>query len=113
MNIFYGILFGAIAQALTFIQLQGQLKYEFIKNNMWIGILMGMPISYLFMKSVHNFTTAFNGEIWPSRLIGFGIGVIVFAGMSELLFKEQITLKTTICLLLALSIILVQLFLKN
>ena len=112
MNIIYGILWGIVAQVLTFLQLQGQLKYDVLKNNMWFLLLMGMPISFLFMQSVKNFVLAFDGQIWPSRLLGFGIGVIIFTIMSGLLFKEPFTLKTGICLLLGLAIILVQLFWK-
>ena len=52
MDLLKGFIFGTIAQVITFIQLQGQLKIEWLKNNMWFGILMGMPISYLFMLSV-------------------------------------------------------------
>jgi hypothetical protein len=36
--------------------------------------------------------------MWPSRLIGFGIGVIVFTIMSYYMFKEPITPKTLTCL---------------
>jgi multidrug transporter EmrE-like cation transporter len=112
MHIIYGILWGIVAQVVTYIQLQGQLKFEWLKQNMWFGVLMGIPISFMFMQSVKNFVLAFGGEIWPSRLLGFGIGVIVFTIMSELIFKEPFTLKTGVCLGLALLIILTQLFWK-
>jgi multidrug transporter EmrE-like cation transporter len=55
---------------------------------------------------------AFGGEIWPSRMIGFGIGVIVFSIMGYLLFREPITLKTGISILLAIGIIFIQLKMK-
>jgi hypothetical protein len=112
MNILWGILWGILAQVTTFLQLQGQIKFEWLKSNMWFAVLMGMPISFMFMKSVKNFVEAFDGQIWPSRLLGFGLGVIVFSAMSSLLFKEPITLKTGICLGLGLLIILTQLFWK-
>jgi hypothetical protein len=73
---------------------------------------MGIPISFMFMQSVKYFVLAFEGEIWPSRLLGFGLGVIIFTIMSELLFKEPFTLKTGVCLFLGLLIILVQIFWK-
>ena len=41
-------------------------------------------------------------------MIGFGIGTIVFGLMSYYFLKEIPTLKTIICLLLALAIILIQ-----
>jgi multidrug transporter EmrE-like cation transporter len=107
------VIFGVIAQVITFFQLQGQMKYDILKNNMWLTLLMGIPISFLFMMSVKNFVLAYGGQIWPSRLIGFGIGVIIFTLMSEIMFKEPITLKTATCLLLGFAIILIQLFWKN
>ena len=113
MNIIYGILWGITAQVLTFFQLQGQLKYEVLKNNVWFLVIMGMPISFLFMQSVKNFVLAYDGQIWPSRLLGFGLGVIIFSIMSILLFKEPFTAKTGTCLFLGLCIILIQLFWKN
>jgi multidrug transporter EmrE-like cation transporter len=112
MNIFKGFIFGLIAQILTFIQLQGQMKYDFLKNNLWFTAFLGVPISLLFMFSVRNLVTAYNGEMWPSRLIGFGIGVIVFAIMSYYMFKEPINTKTLVCLGLAFIIILIQLIWK-
>jgi hypothetical protein len=112
MNLLKGILWGLAAQIVTFLQLQGQLKYDFLKNHIWITLLMGMPISYAFMQSVKCFVAAYDGQIWPSRLLGFGIGVIVFTTMSHFLFKEPLTLKTIICLLLGCCIIGVQIFWK-
>ena len=112
MDLLKGFIFGTIAQVITFIQLQGQLKIEWLKNNMWFGILMGMPISYLFMLSVKYLVTAYDGQIWPSRLIGFGIGVTIFTGMSFLMFNEHLTSKTLTCLGLGVIIILIQIFWK-
>ena len=112
MNIFWGIFWGLIAQVTTFLQLQGRLKYDLLKENMWFTVLMGIPISFMFLKSVKHFVDAFDGEIWPSRLLGFGLGVIVFTVMSIWLFKEPFTMKTGICLFLGTLIILTQLFWK-
>lgn len=107
-----GILIGGIAQVLTFLQLQGQMKWEWFKNHYWITVLMGIPISMLFMYSVKHLVSAFNGEMWPSRLIGFSVGTVVFTIMSLKLFNEPLTTKTIICLLLALIILGIQLFIK-
>jgi hypothetical protein len=101
-----------IAQVLTFYQLQGPLKIDWFKNNYWLVVLMGIPISMLYMTSVKHFVDAYNGLIWPSRIIGFGIGVIVFTIMAQLLFGEPLTSTPIACLILSLGIILVQLFWK-
>jgi len=87
MNLLKGFIFGLLAQVLTFFQLQGQMKFEWFKNNTLLVACMGIPISLLFMYSVKNFVTAYDGQIWPSRLIGFGIGVIVFTIMSHYMFR--------------------------
>ncbi len=112
MNLIYGILRGLVAQIVTFLQLQGQIKYQILKNNTWFLVLMGLPISYMFMQSVKNFILAYNGQIWPSRLIGFGLGVIVFSVMASILFKEPFTLKTIVCIFLGLCIIAIQILWK-
>jgi len=112
MRLLIGMILGAIAQMLTFLQLQGQYKYEWVKNNfIWMSLL-GIPISLLFMFSVRHLVAADDGELWPSRLIGYGIGVIVFIAMSKLWFDEPVSLKTSICLILSIAIILIQLFWK-
>ena len=107
-----GMFFGFLAQVATFYQLQGPLKIDWFKNNYWLVVLMGLPISMMYMSSVKHFVEAYNGLIWPSRIIGFGVGVIVFTIMSYYLFKEPLTLKTLVCLGLGVCIILVQLFWK-
>lgn len=111
-NLLIGIVFGIFAQVLTFFQLQGQLKYEWFKNHYWLVVLMGIPVSMLFMYSVKNMVLAYGGEMWPSRLIGFSIGAIVFTYFSWSIFNEPLTMKTIICLILSFSILGVQLFMK-
>jgi multidrug transporter EmrE-like cation transporter len=112
MNIFKGILYNVIAQIFTFLQLQGQLKYDFLKNNIWLVAIMGAPLSLLYILSVRHLVAAYNGQLWPSRLIGFGTGVIIFTIMSHFMFKEPLTAKTLTCLGLGICIILTQIFWK-
>ena len=112
MYLLKGILFGIAAQVLTFLQLQGQMKIEWFKNHPILVAFLGVPVSLLFMTSVKNFVLAYDGQMWPSRLIGFGIGTIVFTIMSYYMFKEPLTPKTLICLGLGICIILVQLIWK-
>jgi hypothetical protein len=112
MNLFKGILYNVIAQILTFLQLQGQLKYDFLKNNMWFTVIIGAPLSLLYILSVRHLAAAYNGQLWPSRLIGFGTGVIIFTIMSYFIFKEPLSFKTLACLGLGVCIILIQIFWK-
>lgn len=112
MALLIGMLLMLLAQILTFYQLQGQLKYQWFKDNYWVIVLMGIPISMMYMESVRRIITHYGGLLWPSRLIGFGIGVVVFAILSQLLFGENLTTKTMVCLILSGVIILIQIFWK-
>ena len=112
MNLLLGMLYGLVAQILTFLQLQGNVKYHWFEKYPIIMLSSAIPISYLFIKSVEYFVLYFGGQIWPSRLIGFSIGIIVFAFMSYFIFGEPINLKTVICLLLGLCILLIQVLWK-
>ena len=108
MGIFYGIL----GQVLSFLQLQGSVKYGWFTKYPILILLSSIPAAWFYIKSVENLVGWADGELWPSRLIGFGLGIIIFVSLSWLLFKEPITLKTFICLMLSVSILLVQIFWK-
>jgi multidrug transporter EmrE-like cation transporter len=107
-----GTLYGIIAQIITFLQLQGNIKWGWLQKYPILTLLASIPMGYLFIKSVEHFVAAYNGAIWPSRLIGFAIGIIVFALMSFFLFKEPINAKTIVCLILSCCILGVQIFWK-
>jgi hypothetical protein len=107
-----GVLYGIIGQVISFIQLQAGIKWGWTDKFGWALMFLGLPISWSFMKSVHHFIQAFNGEIYPSRILGFAVGIVVFGVMGWVLFKEGITPKTAVCLLLSLVIILIQVLWK-
>jgi hypothetical protein len=107
-----GIFYGILGQVLSFLQLQGSIKYGWYQKYPIIILLSSIPASWFYLKSVEAFVENFDGQLWPSRLIGFGIGIIIFVTLSMILFKEPLTLKTLTCLLLAASILLVQIFWK-
>ena len=107
-----GIIYGIVAQIITFLQLQGNIKWGWLHRFPILTLLASIPMGYLFIKSVEHFVAAYNGQIWPSRLIGFAIGIIVFATMSVWLFKEPVSMKTLVCLILSCCILGVQIFWK-
>lgn len=113
MNFILGIIYAVIAQVLTFVQLQGQFKWDWMKEHpLIVACIGGVPISLLYIFSVKHLVVAYDGEMWPSRLLGFAIGAIVFTGMSWAWFKEPLSIKTLVCLGLAFCIMIVQLFWK-
>jgi hypothetical protein len=101
-----------IGQIFTFYQLQGHMLYKWVKDNPLIMSIMGVPITYLVIKASRVMLELWDGQGWPNRLIGYGVGVIVFTIMSWFLLKEPMTLKTGVCLGLSILIILVQFFWK-
>jgi len=108
VHIFYGVLYGLIGQALSFLQLQASIKFNWQDKYFWLILLVGIPNTWVYFQSVSHFILAFDGSVWESRLLGFAIGVFVFAVMGWLMFSEPMTSKTVVSLLLALCIVLIQ-----
>jgi hypothetical protein len=112
MNLFIGILLSILGQVLVFFQVQGTVKYQFLQEHkMWV-IIMGMPITWIFMMATKHLVSWSDGVLWPTRLIGFSVGIVVFAILSKILFGETISAKTAVCIALALLIVVVQIFWK-
>ena len=112
MNYIIAILYGILAQIITFLQLQGPYRFESLRNYPNLLLLVAVPIAWLFTKSTHYFYIASGGELWPGRLIGFGIGMIVFSLMTNLLFKEVLTAKTLVTIGLSIIIVCIQIYWK-
>lgn len=101
-----------VSQVFTFFQLQGHLFNKWIKDNpLWMTIL-GIPIGYLAILASRQMILLWEGKTWPNRLIGFSLGVVIFTFMSQIMLKEQFTLKTGICLFLCGIILLIQILWK-
>ena len=103
------ILILALINFLAWFQLNGQFLWK--DSSFWTnGIMMaivGLPIGYMFFHATKLSYEHF-GFTWNIRLIGFGVGTLIFGICSYLFLREIPTLKTLVCLLLALSIILIQ-----
>lgn len=112
MNLIIGLLYGIVASTLSFMQLQGQFRFNWMRDNPLIMALMGVPISLLLVQSTKHLVAYFEGELWPSRLLGFAVGMIVFTSMTWVWFREPLSMKTIICLILASWIMGVQIFWK-
>ena len=112
MEIVYGILYGLLGQIGSFMQLQGAMKLGWYPKYFWPMMLLSIPLSIAYVKSVEYFVSAFNGQLWPSRLIGFGLGIVTFSILSHYMFKEPFTPKTIVCIGLGLIIIALQIFWK-
>lgn len=63
MNFIIGLFLGIVAQVLTYVQLQGQFKYEWIKEHPFTAALFGVPISLLYIGSVKYMVAHFDGNL--------------------------------------------------
>ena len=108
-----GILLFALGQSMIWIQTNGQFIWKWVDEHpLLMSIGMGIPISYMFIKATRFTVDHFDGTLWPSRFIGFSIGIVCFALLTYFVKGEGMTAKTWICMSLATLIISIQLFWK-
>ncbi len=102
-----------IAHILTWVQLNGQFKWEWFKNHENIVVLLfSFPVAWLFIQYQKTAYLAFDGSLWTLRLLGFSGGIIIFFLMTWSLMGELPSVKNLICLMLAFAIIGIQVFIK-
>ena len=107
-NLIIGLIYMLIAQVSTFLQLNCSAKYNWYSKYPFLILFASVPIGWLYIHSVKRLIDAFDGELWPQRILGFGVGIVVFGIMSYFLFKEPLTTKTIISIILASTIIVIQ-----
>lgn len=101
------ILICAIANIGVWLQQQGQfLDYKFMKSQLWV-MMWSIPLGNMFWLATKLSYEHF-GQFWNIRLIGFGMGTIVFGLMTWLILDETPDMKNTISLILAAGIIFIQ-----
>jgi len=107
-----GTLLFLLGQTLVWYQINGQFLSEWIKARPWLMSLLGVPISYIYIYATQYTTEAFDGDLWPQRLIGFSMGMIAFAFLTWIHLNQGITLKTAVTLALATAIVVIQIIWK-
>lgn len=110
--ILYAITMFLIGQSLAWFQFNGPIIWSWAKQYKYIILLLGLPVSWFFMEATNNAVLGFDGQLWPSRFVSFVSGMFVFSILTYIFKSEPITTKTTICLVLAFGIIIIQLFWK-
>ena len=108
----FSILLFALGHVFVWMQLNGPIIWPAWKKYRFFIALLGIPITYIFMYATENAISGFEGLFWPGRFVAFVCGIIVFTIFTYLFKEEGITLKTAASLLLAFSIIIIQLFWK-
>ena len=107
-----GTLLFFLGQTLVWYQINGQFISTWMKNHPLAVSFLGIPISYVYIYATQHLVEAFNGEMWPQRLIGFAMGMIAFAFLTWFHLNQAITLKTAVTLALAVAIVVIQIMWK-
>lgn len=102
-----------LGQVLAWYQTNGQFISEWIKEHpILVAAIGGIPVGYSYILATTLTVQAFNGEVWPSRLLGFSMGIMAFTILTLMHLNEGLSLKTIITLCLATSIVLLQILWK-
>ena len=101
------LLFSIFGNIIAWMQMNGQFKYEWMRQ-WWVIGIMGIPVSYFFFYSTRWYYEYFN-NYWYVRPMGFGMATIIFGILTWLILGETPDTKTWICLILSAIIILIQL----
>jgi len=108
-----GISWFIIAHIAVFFQLNGQFKLDWFKNNEILVAAAGIVISFFYIWGTKYTVSGFEGLLWPARFVGFGVGMIIYALGVSYFFKEGITTKTFVSLLICFILISIQVLWKN
>ena len=109
-----GILAYVAAHILTFFQLNGQFfKMDWFRKNEIVVAACGIILSFFYIWGTKYTVAGLGGLLWPSRFIGFGIGMVIYAIFINHHFNEGMNSKTWVSLALSLILICVQVLWKT
>ena len=113
MKIAIGVLLFAIGNILAWFQFNSQFVWEWWADRPLLSnLIFAVPMGVCFWYAINNIV-ACTGELWASKLIGFGVSNVIFAMFTYIFMGESIfTPKTMSCMVLASLIITIQIFWK-
>ena len=109
-NILIGIILFVITHIIIWFQVNGQFVWPWAKDNPWTMAILGLPISYALIIATKYVVAGFEGLLWPGRLLGFGLGMIIMAILTWYILGEGISTKTLVSLTLAVTLVMLQVF---
>ena len=108
-----GVLLFTFGQTLIWYQTNGQFVWTWAKEHpALMALIFCFPISYSFIWGTTFIVEDFDGILWPGRQMGFGIGTVSFAILTYIYLGEGITAKTAVSLVLAITLVSIQIFWK-
>ena len=111
-ELLYTFLTFLIVQSAVWFQTNGQFIWSWFKDNPLILSLFGIPISLGYIWASKFAFIAFEGSLWPGRLIGFAMGIISFTILTNHFMGEGISPKIIVSLILAITLVCIQVFWK-
>ena len=111
-ELLYTFLTFLTVQSAVWFQTNGQFIWTWFKDHPFILSLFGIPISLGYIWATKFAFAAFEGTLWPGRLIGFAMGIISFAILTNYYMDEGISTKVIVSLILAITLVLIQVFWK-
>ena len=109
-NILTGIILFVITHIIIWFQVNGQFVWPWAKDHPWTMAVLGLPISYVLIIATKYVVAGFDGLLWPGRLLGFGLGMIIMAILTWYILGEGISTKTLVSLTLAVTLVMLQVF---
>ena len=110
--IFLGFVVTVIAQIGAWFQHNLQFKDPKYDETWWGMYALAIPLTYVFILATKYNVVGYGGSIWGARFVGFALGMLVYAIMILIFFKEPFTIKIAVQLLLCFTILAVQAFWK-
>jgi hypothetical protein len=107
-----GIIMSFLSQSAAWLQHNLQFKFPKLGIYWWGWYVMAIPITYLFLTASKYTVEGFGGDIWANRFIGFSMGVVSYAILTQLVFGQPISWKVAAQIGLAIGIISIQTFWK-
>jgi hypothetical protein len=113
MDYLMGVLLFTIANIMAWFQFNSQFVWPWWEDKpIFTSLIFAVPLGVCYWYAVRYIVLS-TDELWASKLVGFGVGNIVFAVLTYFIAKESmLTPKTMVCLSLAMVIILVQILWK-
>ena len=111
-ELLYTFLTFLTVQSAVWFQTNGQFVWSWFKDHPFILSLFGIPISLGYIWATKFAFAAFDGTLWPGRLIGFAMGIISFAILTNYYMGEGISTKVIVSLILAITLVLIQVIWK-
>jgi len=109
----YAIILFIFGNILAWFQANSQFLWEWwYEHPVTTVMIYAVPTSLAFFFG-WRYAVEATGSLWSARMLGFGVATIIFGIMSYALKGEGITFKTSICLLLSVAIILIQVLWKD